>query len=299
MIHFMYELPGTMTERLKESIKFQRPFSSFCFMPPLHDPGEKTILGQTRAWTGEEVLDLLANHPKTAERISHKMWLFFGSENPGKPEIDRVAAAFRRSHGDIKTTLRALVKSPEFWSEKCVRQLPKNPVDFVIGIARVQGIGRALLAKRDPNATTYTKIAQGIPDNAGYAAYRMDRAGLSLFNPPDVSGWKWGSAFITPAAMAERYQYQGMYLDVPGKPDVASQTVMSRVALSDPPTSEAVAKLICEAYSVVPTPSTVKLLATYVESQGGPKALKDLGHWSGVHFGCMKYLAAAPEMHVS
>ena len=299
MIHFMYELPGTMTERLKESIKFQRPFSSFCFMPPLHDPGEKTILGQTRAWTGEEVLDLLANHPKTAERISHKMWLFFGSENPGKPEIDRVAAAFRRSHGDIKTTLRALVKSPEFWSEKCVRQLPKNPVDFVIGIARVQGIGKALLAKRDPNATTYTKIAQGIPDNAGYAAYRVDRAGLSLFNPPDVSGWKWGSAFITPAAMAERYQYQGMYLDVPGKPDVASQTVMSRVALSDPPTSEAVAKLICEAYSVVPTPSTVKLLATYVESQGGPKALKDLGHWSGVHFGCMKYLAAAPEMHVS
>jgi len=298
MIHFMYELPGTMTERLKESIKFQRPFSSFCFMPSLHDPGEKTILGKTRAWTGEEVLDLLANHPKTAERISRKLWQFFGGENPGPAEVERVAAAFRRSRGDMKVTLRALVKSPEFWSEEYVQQLPKNPADFVIGIARVQGIGKHLMQRRDPNATAYTKIAQVIPDNCGYAAYRMDRAGLTLFNPPDVSGWKWGSAFITPATMPERYQYQGMYIAEAGKPDVASQSVMAWVTSKAPATSDAMAQLICEAYSVVPSASTLKLLAKYIEDQGGPKATTNPGTWSGIHFGCMKYLVAAPEMHV-
>jgi hypothetical protein len=154
------------------------------------------------------------------------------------------------------------------------------------------------MQRRDPNATAYTKIAQVIPDNCGYAAYRMDRAGLTLFNPPDVSGWKWGSAFITPATMPERYQYQGMYIAEAGKPDVASQSVMAWVTSKAPATSDAMAQLICEAYSVVPSASTLKLLAKYIEDQGGPKATTNPGTWSGIHFGCMKYLVAAPEMHV-
>ncbi len=298
MIHFMYELPGTMTERLKESIRFRRPFSSFTYMPSLHDPGEKTILGKTKAWTGDEVLEFLAYQPATADRIATKLWAFFGSDKPEPAAVKRIAGTFMKTKGDIKATLRTLVNSPEFWSDQCIGQHAKSPADFVIGVARAQGIGNGLLDLRDPNATELTRLTQAVMDNAGYAAYRMDKMGLTLLNPPDVSGWKWGSAFITPATMAERYQYQGHYLPIKDKPDVGTQTVIGWVASQQPKDSRATAARICEAYGVQPTESTLTQLAKAVDNAGGIEALKSPDRWANMHSITARLLTAAPEMHV-
>jgi hypothetical protein len=135
-------------------------------------------------------------------------------------------------------------------------------------------------------------------DNAGYAAYRMDKMGLTLLNPPDVSGWKWGSAFITPATMAERYQYQGHYLPVKDKPDIGTQTVIGWVASQQPKDSRATAARICEAYGVQPTESTLTQLAKAVDNAGGIEALKSPDRWANMHSITARLLTAAPEMHV-
>jgi uncharacterized protein (DUF1800 family) len=92
----------------------------FTFNPGLHDYAQKTFLGKVypavdpRGYTnpdgvreGEEVLDLLAAHPSTATFIATKLLRFFVWYEPTPAMVERVAAAFRTSGGDIRTTVAA------------------------------------------------------------------------------------------------------------------------------------------------------------------------------------------------
>ena len=297
-IHFMYEIPGDMTTKLKDSMKFERPFSAFTFMPQMHDPGEKTIFGKTHRWTGDEVLDYLVRHPSTARFVGRKLWTYFCYEDPEPEVVEMVARSFSRSRGNIKTVMRTIVRSKEFWSDRCVGQMPKSPANFVIGLARAQGIGAETLKLRDPKADAYTEIPDKVMNESGYAAYRMEKMGLNLLNPPDVSGWKWGKGFVSPAMMAERYQYTGHYIEDKGKPDTASQHTVGWVAAKQPKTSGEAATLFCQVYGVPPSPSVIKTLSEVIDKSGGAAAFKNPNQWGGLNYVLMRVLVAAPEMHV-
>jgi uncharacterized protein (DUF1800 family) len=56
------------------------------------------------------VIDVLVAHPSTAKFIARKLAVKFVSDNPSDALVGRVAQAFQKSNGDIKTTLRALVQ---------------------------------------------------------------------------------------------------------------------------------------------------------------------------------------------
>src|SRR6478672_1670000 len=34
-----------------------------CYVPAIHDDGDKTILGVTKKWNADDLLEMLANHP--------------------------------------------------------------------------------------------------------------------------------------------------------------------------------------------------------------------------------------------
>ncbi|MDX2064194.1 MAG: DUF1800 domain-containing protein [Fimbriimonadaceae bacterium] len=297
-IHTYWELPGDATTKLKDRIKYDRPFSSFAYMPALRDPSPKTILGVSKDWTGEELVRFLSRHPKTAEFIATKLWAFFASSTPNPTAIAKMATTFRRTGGDILKTVRTMAESPEFFSSQVVAVKPKTPVDYVIGIARRQGIGEALLALRPKESTTESEIPKKILDDAGYAAYRMNRQGLSLLYPPDVSGWDWGNNWITPAALTERYQYHGHWLPLPENKDVASQSVIGWLKTQKPADSPAMAARLAEYYDVRPNPETLDVLKTVFDYFQGPKLFETPGRWGEAHFAAMKYLVAAPEMHL-
>lgn len=109
------------------------------FNPELHDDGEKTILGKTiPAGLGEEdldrVLDIVTRHPSTARFISTKLCRRFIDEDPPENAIDATAAAFARSDGDIRETLRALFSTDEFRASRGNRL--KRPFRFVVSALR-------------------------------------------------------------------------------------------------------------------------------------------------------------------
>ncbi len=94
-------------------------YGEFVFVPAIHDDLEKTVLGNPIAAgggisDGEQVLDILAAHPSTAQYIAKKLCQRFISDNPPQAAIDAVAAAFTTSSGDIKTTLRAVFAQAAF-----------------------------------------------------------------------------------------------------------------------------------------------------------------------------------------
>ena len=63
---------------------------------------------------GEQVLDILAKHPSTARFIATKLARRFVSDTPPPALVDRVAARFRETDGDLREVMRTILTSPEF-----------------------------------------------------------------------------------------------------------------------------------------------------------------------------------------
>ena len=116
----------------------------FFFNQRAHDDGEKIVLGHKIPAGGGmndglRVLDILAHHPATAKFIAAKLTRYFVSDTPPAALVDGVAAAFTKSDGDIRETLRAIFYSPEFNSAAAYRAKVKRPFELAISSLRTLG----------------------------------------------------------------------------------------------------------------------------------------------------------------
>jgi uncharacterized protein (DUF1800 family) len=121
-----------------------RPAGTFFFNVRAHDDGEKMVLGHKIPAGGGfkdglTVLDILARHPSTAKFIATKLVRQFVSDNPSPALVKRVAAAFTKSDGDIRETLKTIFFSPEFNSPENYRAKVKRPFELAISAIRVVG----------------------------------------------------------------------------------------------------------------------------------------------------------------
>ncbi len=121
-----------------------RQGSGFIFASNRHDRGEKVVLGQTiKAGGGESdgdrVLDIVAAHPSTAKHIATKLAIRFVSDNPPPALVDRIAARFVATKGDLRQVTRALLASPEFLAADARRSKVKTPLEFVASAIRATG----------------------------------------------------------------------------------------------------------------------------------------------------------------
>jgi uncharacterized protein (DUF1800 family) len=125
------------------TIRNARTNPEFAFDERVHDPQPKRVLGRKihagGIRDGEEVLDLLARDPHTAHHIALELAEHFVSDNPPGVLVDRMAAAFRKSGGDLREVMRAMIYSPEFWSRAAYRAKIKTPFELVVSSARALG----------------------------------------------------------------------------------------------------------------------------------------------------------------
>jgi uncharacterized protein (DUF1800 family) len=122
-----------------------RQGGGFRFEPRMHDDREKIVLGhRIKAGGGEhdaeEVLDILAAHPSTARFIATKLARRFVSDQPPASLVDRAAARFRETNGDIREVVRTIVTSPEFFAPAAYRAKVRTPFEFVAAAVRATGI---------------------------------------------------------------------------------------------------------------------------------------------------------------
>ncbi len=118
-----------------------------------HEPGPKQWRGHTIASEaavqpgaptntqaglkeGIQALTLLAADPHTAHFISYKLAQRFIADEPPPALVDRMAATFLSTDGDIKAILRTLAQSPEFNSKKYFGNKVKTPMEFVASAFR-------------------------------------------------------------------------------------------------------------------------------------------------------------------
>jgi uncharacterized protein (DUF1800 family) len=121
----------------------------FEFNPNRHDFGAKTLLGQRIEPTGfgeaARAVAILTRDPATARFISAKLAAYFVADNPPAALVDRMAATFTRTDGDIAAVLTALFLSPELGR---VLDAPgrkfRDPMVFVMASMRLAYDGRTV-----------------------------------------------------------------------------------------------------------------------------------------------------------
>src|SRR4029453_12372475 len=116
-------------------------YAEFQFNPATHDRKEKIVLGHTLPGgrgeqDGREVIDILARHPSTAKFISKKLAQRFVADAPPAALVDRMAATFTRTDGDLRAVLQTLFSSVEFSSEAAWQSKLKSPLEMVVSSVR-------------------------------------------------------------------------------------------------------------------------------------------------------------------
>jgi len=131
-------IDGPRADMLRENA------GKFFFNPRTHDDGEKIVLGHKipaggGIKDGLTVLDILGHSSATAKFIATKLVRHFVADDPPASLVDRVAATFTRSDGDIREMLRTILFSPEFSSPDAYRAKIKRPFELTISAIRTMG----------------------------------------------------------------------------------------------------------------------------------------------------------------
>ncbi len=143
------------------------------FRPDWHDDGEKQVLGQTISAGGGErdvdrLVDIVCEHPSTAAYVAQKLCRRFVSPEPSQALVERVAATFTRTKGDIRSVLRTLLLSDEFGGSSGA--LFKRPFRFMVSALRALA------------ADTHARADGGLVEYLG-------RMGHGLFQHPTPDGY--------------------------------------------------------------------------------------------------------------
>jgi uncharacterized protein (DUF1800 family) len=120
---------------------------AFEFNPARHDFGDKIFLGHQITGSGfaevEQALDLIAASPATAHHVAVRLATYFAGDSPPPALVDRMAAKFTSSGGDITAVLLTMIGSPEFVAS--LGKMVKDPVHFTISALRLSFGDRVIL----------------------------------------------------------------------------------------------------------------------------------------------------------
>jgi len=184
-----------------------------------HDDGEKTFLGETGRFDGEDVIEIICRQPATARFVARHMYTFFVADEVPVPQwsytpprdpaaIEELSQAYMDSDHDIRSMLRVLFNSDFFKNAKYTRV--KSPAELVIGTLRMTG------EYREPDVEIY-----GAPREAGFM-------GQMLMNPPSVEGWHTGAEWINSGALVDRVNFASAHLGSVDNPGV--RAIIDRLA---------------------------------------------------------------------
>lgn len=160
------------------------------FKKEWHDDGEKHVLGKVIAAGGgdrdiEQLVEIVCAHPSTARYLATKLCHRFVSYNPPEAFVKRVADEFTATRGDIKSLLRLILQSNEFYAAQ--GQLLKRPFRYIVSALRTVG---ADTYAHPPLLDYLHRMGQGLfqyPTPDGYPDEEAPWMGTLL--------WRWNFAF--------------------------------------------------------------------------------------------------------
>lgn len=146
-------------------VKKPDEYGLFQFNAYMHEPGEQTIMGQTYGedgvGQGRAVLADLARHPATAHHLAYKLARYFIADQPSPALVQRMAAAYSASHGNLSAVYRAMLSADEAWDPRLTKL--RLPQDYLIALLRSTG----LTLKPEQVVTMLAQLGQPVWNPAG------------------------------------------------------------------------------------------------------------------------------------
>ncbi|MBO0697854.1 MAG: DUF1800 domain-containing protein [Zavarzinella sp.] len=162
------------------------------------DPTEKTFLGKTGKWTGEDIVRICLEQKAAPRFIVRKLYRFLISEGeaPSPDLIEPLAVEFANGY-DFGKLVERMLRSNLFFSEHAYRARIKAPVDYVLGMARA------------------LEAHMGTQNAALNLTQAMENLGQNVFHPPSVKGWDGGQSWLNGQTLLFR---QNLALDLARRP---------------------------------------------------------------------------------
>lgn len=217
------EIPPNLSKQEQQLLKdkaYGAYQPQFVFQARVHDGGQKTFLGKSGAFNGEDIIDIIVQQPATARYITSRLFNEFANYNPSDETIDRLVKVWTESGHDVKQVVRAILVSDEFYSLASYRAFVRAPVEFVVGAVR----GLEL-------ETDFTGIER--------FASAMDQ---TLFEPPSVAGWPGGAAWLSSATFFGRANFLDAFLFQRGRS--VPVTPLASAATPEAMVDEALTRLV-------------------------------------------------------
>ena len=195
----------------------------FVYNPADHDDGEKTFLGETGDFNGEDIIDIICKQPSAARFLSRHLYRYFIADDaqvpswmdtpPVDPEtIKLLEDEYFRSNYDIRSMLRVLFHSDAFMNARFSRI--KSPIETVIGTLRLAG--------------DWTSPKPGFE----WIFDEMKFMGQEILNPPSVEGWHTGQEWIDGGTLVHRINFTAEFVADLSHPGI--QSIIARLAHAAP-----------------------------------------------------------------
>ena len=185
---------GQYTEQdIKEAARAFTGWSSdlsgtFVFRKRQHDFGNKTFMGKTGDFNGDDIIDIVLKRRETAEFIVRKVYRYFVNDKIDKFKVQKLTAVFYHSDYDIEKLMRRIFTSDWFYAPENIGVKIKSPVELMAGIMRTLHVNF-----KDDLTLRFVEKALG----------------QILFNPPNVAGWPGGKTWIDNSTLMLRLNLVG------------------------------------------------------------------------------------------
>lgn len=181
---------------------FQGASGFFRFDADIHDRGEKRIHARTGHFDGDDLVEILLEHPACARHVSRRLLAWMEGVEPEPERLERYARRLLDLEYELLPWLRSLATDPDFYRDEVVGRRVMGPIELLISTAR------RLEYRPDP----------------GFVFFAGEHLGQLLYSPPTVKGWDEGEGWITGELLLRRDHCLGLLTGVPAvqpKPDAA------------------------------------------------------------------------------
>ena len=194
----------------------------FEFRAEDHDYTEKTFLGHTGNFDGEDIIDIILQQEACSKFIARHLYNFFVEDEPQVPAwniepprnpaaVDQLAKVLIEENYEVKPVLRVLFNS-DFFKESAYKRV-KSPVEVVVGTLRL------------------VEDVLGPDPRLESAAKEPGYMGQDILDPPSVEGWHTGREWINSGALVKRVNFVSDRLSDTNLPGV--KKIISKIADCD------------------------------------------------------------------
>jgi hypothetical protein len=156
----------------------------FVFRRFEHDEDTKVFMGRKGNFNGDDIIEIILQHPACATYIAGKMWKFFVTDEIEDGLAQSLGQVMKENGWELRPMIRTMLTSKAFYEPRAIGAQIKSPVQLVVGTIRMLGL-------RTPEAQRLM--------------FAMSQMGQVPLQPPNVKGWPGGRMWINTSTLFVRY----------------------------------------------------------------------------------------------